>query len=170
MTATTLLISGGLTIVGTLLGVVLGLFGDRYLRGRGNLRCSLVNKKDCWYPTDPSIDNVEDFKDYAVDITYDLSFFNEKEIDHGLYSIEVVFLANGDEARLGSSTSQEGLKTVNLAARQWSTTSVTGRIEGPSSRLVRDWQTIEVRGVFPDHSSFRQTVMKHAGATIPSYP
>jgi hypothetical protein len=48
MSATTRLISGGLTILGTLLGAGLGLFGERYLRGRGNLRCSLVGSEVRW--------------------------------------------------------------------------------------------------------------------------
>lgn len=173
MTATTLLISGGLTIFGTLLGVVVGLFGERYLRGRGNLRCSLVGSEVRWSrhglgfdPIDHLPDQVEDFKDYDAHVTYDLSFFNEKEVNHGLSSIAVVFLADGDEARVGAYTYQEGLQTVNLAARQWSTTRVRGKIEGPSSRLVRDWQTIEVRGIFPDQSPYRQTVMRQAGAAL----
>jgi hypothetical protein len=173
MTAITLLSSGGLTIFGTLLGVALGLFGERYLRGRGNLRCSLVRRELRWSrrdigyldPEARSVDQVEDFEEYAVDVTYELSFFNEKEVDHGLSSINVVFLANGDEARVGSSNWQEGLKPVNLAARRWSDTTVTGRIEGPSCRFVRDYKTIEVWGVFPDHSPFKQTIVRTVGAS-----
>ena len=173
MTATTLLISGGLTIFGTLLGVALGLFGERYLRGRGSLRCSLVRRELRWSrrdigdldPEARSVDQVEDFEEYAVDVTYELSFFNEKEVDHGLSSITVVFLANGDEARVGSSNWQDGLKPVNLAARRWSDTTVTGQIEGPSCRLVRDYRTIEVWGVFPDHSPFKQAIVRTVEAS-----
>lgn len=173
MTATTLLISGGLSVLGTLLGVSLGLFGERYLRSRGNLRCSLVGSELAWSRRDiegpnreiSSVDEVEDFDEFVVDVTYDLSFFNEKEVDHGLYSVVVVFLLDGDEVRLGPSNPQEGLNPVNLAARQWSTTRVTGQIEGPRSKLVRDRQAIEVRGIFPDHGPFRQTVIKAVEAS-----
>jgi hypothetical protein len=91
----------------------------------------------------------------------------EKEVDHGLSNILLVFLADGDEVRVGSSSYQEELQTVNLAARQWSTTRVTGQIEGPSSRLVRDWRTIEVWGKFPDHSPFKQAVMRRV-SSMPS--
>ena len=158
MTPITLLISGCLTIFGTLLGMALGLFGDRYLRERGSLRCSLVRSELRWHrhdfehldPTAHSVDQVEDFKDYAVNITYDLAFFNEKEVDHGLSKVIVVFVADGDEARAGPLTSQEGLQTVNLPARKWSSAMVTGQIEGPRSKLVRDWRSIEVWGIFPD--------------------
>jgi hypothetical protein len=178
MTPTTLLISGCLTIFGTLLGVALGLFGERYLRGRGSLRCSLVRREDSWYqhgvghldPAVHSVDQVEDFKDYVVNIAYELAFFNEKEIDHGLSNVMVVFVADGDEERVGALTAQEGLETVNLAARKWSTTTITGQIDGPRSRLVRDWRTIEVRGIFPDHSPFKQAIMKRVSKTIPVGP
>ncbi len=173
MTATTLLISGGLTIFGTLLGVALGLFGERYLRGRGNLRCRLVRSELSWSRRDigdldqeaRSVDQVEDFEEYVANVEYELSFFNEKEVDHGLSSIVVVFLADGDEVRVGPTNPQEGLEIVNLAARRWSTTTVAGQVEGPSSRLVRDWRTIEVRGAFPDHRPFKQTIMRRVEAS-----
>ncbi len=42
---------------------------------------------------------------------------------------------------------------------------MVGVISGRSSRLVRDYHTIEVRGTFPDHSPYKVPVIKTVTAS-----
>jgi hypothetical protein len=160
-------LAGVFGIFGALLGVLVGLFGERYLRRQGEVRCTLRPRHIGWAtggelePPIPPINEVEDFSQVFVRVVCDLSFFNEKEVNTGLFNIRVVFVADGDEAFIGTGL-QEQLHTVNLPSRTWSDTKVEGEIVGPESRLVRDWQTIEVRGLLPDFSSYRRVVMQRS--------
>jgi hypothetical protein len=88
-------------------------------------------------------------------------------VDIGLSRLAIVFIAeDGEEARLNPTDPHQGLHTVNVASRRWSEAKISGRISGPSSRLVRDWHTIEVRGAFPDHSLYKDRVRRRVTAAV----
>ena len=70
----------------TLLGVALGLFGERWVRRRGDVRCSI----DSWHNvTDTGIPNEE----REVEAT----FLNEKDVNAVVWNIQVVFHKEGQD-------------------------------------------------------------------------
>ena len=157
-----------------ILGAVLGLFAERWMRRRGKVGCQLIHRVDRWRAGPDrreldreEVDRLADFDQAEVQVECDVQFFNEKEVDVGLSRIAVVFIAgDGEEASLEPTDPQQRVQTVNAVSRRWSEAKVAGVIRGGSSRLVRDWRTVEVRGAFPDHSLYKDTVTRRVTASV----
>ena len=153
-----------------ILGVILGLVAERGMRHRGEVGCTLIRRVDTWRVgpgrrelAPEEVDRLADFDLVKAEVECDLKFFNEKEVDVGLSRLAMVFIAeDGEEARLEPTDTQQGVQTINVESRRWSEAKVAGVISGGSSRLLRDWHTIEVRGAFPDHSLYKDQVMTKA--------
>jgi len=151
-----------------ILGAVLGLFAERWMRRRGKVGCELTRRVVRWSVgpdrrelAQEEVDRLADFDLVEAEVECDLKFFNEREVDVGLSRLALVFIAEGgEEARLEPTDTQQGLQTVNVVSSRWSEAKVAGVISGGSSRLVRDWHTVEVRGAFPDHSLYKDQVMR----------
>jgi len=166
-------VAGG--VVGGVLGIlgaVLGLFAERWMRRRGEVGCQLIRRVDRWRVgpdgrelAPEEVDQLSDFDQAEAEVECDVQFFNEKEVDVGLSRLAVVFIAeDGEEARLEPTDSQYG-ETVNAVSRRWSEAKVAGVIRGGSSRLVRAYHTVEVRGEFPDHSLYKDTITTRVTAS-----
>jgi len=157
--------AGVFGITGAVVGAVVGLFGERLVRSRGKVGCQLVRRVDRWRVgpdgkelAPEEVGRLADFDRAEAQVECDVQFFNEKEVDVGLSRLAVVFIAeDGEEARLEPTDTQHGVQTVNAVSRRWSEAKVMGVIRGGSSRLVRDYRTVEVRGEFPDHSLYKET-------------
>jgi hypothetical protein len=147
-----------------ILGALLGLFAERWMRRWGKVGCELTRRDVRWRVgpdrrelAQEEVDRLADFDLVEAEVECDLKFFNEREVDVGLSRLALVFIAEGGEE---PTDPQQGLQTVNVVSRRWSEAKVSGVIRGGSSRLVRDWHTVEVRGAFPDHSLYKDQVMR----------
>ncbi len=157
-----------------ILGAVLGLFAERWMRRWGKVGCELTRRVVRWRVgpdkrelAQDEVDRLADFDLVEAEVECDLKFFNEMEVDVGLSRLALVFIAEGgEEAPLEPTDTQQGLQTVNVVSRRWSEAKVAGVISGGSSRLVRDYHTIEVRGTFPDHSPYKDPVIKRVTASV----
>ncbi|MBA2782327.1 MAG: hypothetical protein H0T74_05330 [Rubrobacteraceae bacterium] len=101
-TPTATLIAAGLAVSGTLLGALLGtglgLFGDRWLRHRGEVHCQVEGFGGATH-------RVEGPAPFRVEQSIQVHFFNEKEVDTGLSEITVVFVfESGEEVVLEPAT------------------------------------------------------------------
>jgi hypothetical protein len=166
-------VAGG--VVGGVLGIlgaVLGLFAERWMRRQGEVGCQLIRRADRWRgPTDgrelspEEVARLEDFDQAEAWVECHVQFFNEQEVDVGLSRLTVVFIAeDGEEARLEPTGTQYG-ETVNAVSRRWAEARMEGVISGGSSRLVRDYHTVEVWGEFPDHSPYKDTITRRVTAS-----
>jgi hypothetical protein len=166
-------VAGG--VVGGVLGIlgaVLGLVVERLLRRRGKVGCQLIRRVDRWRGgsdrrelAPEEVARLADFDQAEAQVECDVQFFNEKEVDVGLSRLAVVFIAeDGEEARLELTATPHG-ETVHAVSRRWTEAKVAGVIRGGSSRLVRDYHTVEVRGEFPDHSLYKDTVTRRVTAS-----
>jgi hypothetical protein len=157
-----------------ILGALLGLFAERWMRRWGKVGCELTCKVDRWRVgpdrrelAPEEVDRLADFDLVEAEVECDLKFFDEKEVDVGLSRLAMVSIADGsEETRLEPTDTQQALQTVNVVSRRWSEAKVAGVISGGSSRLVRDWHTIEVRGAFPDHSLYKDPVMRRVTVSV----
>jgi len=158
-----------------ILGAIIGLVAERWMHSWGRVRCTLTSMEKTWRAgpdrrilAEDEVDRLEAFDQIEAQVKCDLEFFNRKDVDIGLSRLALVFIAeNGEEVRLlePAGTEQE-VRTVDIISGRWSKATVVGWVRGPGSRLVRDWHTIEVRGAFPDHSLYKDPVMRRAGAEI----
>jgi len=164
---------GGVGGVLGILGAIFGLFAERLMRRRGEVGCQLIHRIDRLRVgpgerelAPEEVARLADFEQAEAQVECDVQFFNEKEVDVGLSRLAVVFIAeDGEEARLEPTDSRYG-ETVNAVSRRWSEAKVAGVIRGASSRLVRDYHTVEVRGEFPDHSLYKDTVTRRITASV----
>jgi hypothetical protein len=168
-------VGGGVGGLLGILGALLGLVVERRMRRSGKIGCELTQELRITWRTVPDrrqltaedVAHLEDFARVEAEVEGDLEFFNEKEVDIGLSRLAIVFITeDGEEARLNPTDAQQGILSVNVLSRRWSQAKVSGVISGPSSRLVRDWHTIEVRGALPDHSLYRDPVRRKVGAEL----
>jgi len=169
-------VAGG--VVGGVLGILgalLGLVVERWVRRWGKVGCELTHEPliTWWAVPDrrelasEEVDQLENFDRVEAEVECDLEFYNNKEVDIGLSRLAMVFIAeDGEEARLNPADLHQVLQSVNVVSRRWSQAKVSGVIRGGSSRLVRDYHTIEVRGAFPDHSLYRDRVRRRVTASV----
>src|SRR5215204_1354553 len=109
---------GVFTIVGTLLGAALGLFGERWARSWGDVRCVIggVRYTPIWIAhgsrprTRPATEERDELPDSGsndwgtlrVTWTFTLRFFNEKDEPTGLHAVSVAFVdREGETAMIG---------------------------------------------------------------------
>ncbi len=94
---------GVFSIVGSLLGVAIGLFGERWLRSRGPLYCTPCNWSGLQANADDgrgswTVTPLESAADAtSAEYTVDLDLFNGKDITAGLWDLRVVLECNGGE-------------------------------------------------------------------------
>jgi hypothetical protein len=91
-----------------------------------------------------------------VDMSVQVYFFNDKEVDTGLSELAVVFVYEGGEEIVlgpetrGYETSTTPRGVINLPSKTWEPVQVKGVIFGPQAkRILSDPKAIEVKGKFP---------------------
>jgi hypothetical protein len=146
------LIPTGLAVAGTLLGVCLGLVGDRYLRHRGKVHCQVAGSGPSAHRRGPA--SAPPFK---VEQAIHVHFFNEKEVDTGLSEITVVFVFESrEEVALGpatrgyeTSTSPRGV--INLPSKSWESVDIKGDFYGPQAKILDQEKpkAVYVKATFP---------------------
>ena len=114
--ATATLIAGGLSILGTLLGTILGLLGERWMRSRGDVRCVLggiSHEALLEAPNGMTFSPPENLGELSaaglnargtlrVSWEVDLRFFNQKDEPTGLHALSLAFVdGEGNEALVG---------------------------------------------------------------------
>jgi hypothetical protein len=141
-----------ITLIGTLLGVGLGLFGDRYLRHRGEVRCQVADFGASAHRRGPA-----SAPHLKVEQTIHVYFFNEKEVDTGLSGITVVLVFESrEEVALGpatrdyqTSTSPRGV--INLPSKTWVSVDVKGAFYGRQAALLEQEKpkAVYIKATFP---------------------
>jgi hypothetical protein len=149
---------GVLGIIGVVIGVALGLFGDRWLRYRGDVHCQVQGLGAASHRQGTS--GPAPFK---VDQSAQIHFFNEKEVDTGLSQLAVVFVYEDAEVVLGpkarnyeTSTTPRG--AINLPSRTWVSVDIRGSFYGPEARLLEEGtrKAIEIDGKFPGGTPYHK--------------
>jgi hypothetical protein len=148
--------------VSALLGVALGLFGDRWLRHRGDVHCQIEGLGSAHHRQGAGAAH------FKVDQSVQVHFFNEKEVDTGLSEITVVFVhEGGEEVALGpeargyeTSTSPRGV--INLPSKTWVSVHIQGSFYGPEARLLEEdaLKAIEVKGNFPGGKPYHKRCLE----------
>jgi hypothetical protein len=139
------------TLIGTLLGVCLGLFGDRYLRHRGKVHCQVDDFRGAGHGGEAGA------APFRVDQSIQVHFFNEKEVDTGLSEITVVFVfESGEEVVLepatrGYETSTSPRGVINLPSKTWASVNIKGYFYGPPAKLLglEEPKAVDVKATFP---------------------
>jgi hypothetical protein len=137
-------------LIGTLLGVGLGLVGDRYLRHRGKVHCQVER-------FGPPVQRRGDAAPFTIEQSIQVYFFNEKEVDTGLSGITVVLVfESGEEVVLGpatrgyeTNTSPRGV--INLRSKTWESVDIKGDFYRSSARLLAQEKpkAVYVKATFP---------------------
>ncbi len=182
MSATTAtLLAAGLAILGTLLGTIVGLTGERFLRSRGRLLCRTTSNEVRFLPGGnggdwgrPPVDPGEPVEVYYA---FGLDLFNSKEIPVGLRDLSVVFVCEGGE--LVSKPREQGnkdlrtvgafstpLHLINLPPRQWVHVDIFGSLSDVET--AQTWRRVEfvghrgAGGLF-ESEEFRETIKTREG-------
>ena len=150
---------GFLGIVGVVIGVALGLFGDRWLRHRGKVHCQVEG-----FGSTVHSGGTGALSPYMVVQSIQVHFFNEKEVDTGLSELTVVFVfESGEEVVLGpatgayeTSTSPRGI--INLPSKTWSSVNIKGRFLGPQATLLvqEEPKAVDVKATFPGGTPYHK--------------
>jgi hypothetical protein len=184
---TATLLAGGLAVFGTLFGAGLGLFGDRYLRHRGDILCKpsewsltctlrppttipplghgeprRVRFSRSMYENKRVLERAE-YANYGVRV----KLFNETEVATGLRDIRVVFTDDAGVVQkvcvptmVDSRNFSMDPDAVNLPARQWVATMLTGRVETEDfDALVRS-TTAKLRAWLPKDRLFERPIAR----------
>jgi hypothetical protein len=176
---TATLVAGGLAILGTLLGVFLGLVGERFLRSFGRLWCEPSNWElkfmsgmNAYGETDEV--GPEDANAALVEYSVGIDMFNGKEIPVGLRDVSVEF--THDSGKLVhkpwdatsrrrefsySSPTYATLVIVNLPPGQWVRLDLLGNISGVEA--MKGWRKAEFvgqrrRGGLFERKEYRETI------------
>jgi hypothetical protein len=144
------------TLVGTLLGVGLGLFGDRYLRHRGKVHCQVEGFGAATHRRRAGA------APFRVEQSLHVHFFNEKEVDTGLSGITVVFVFESREevilgpATRGYQTSTSPRGVINLPSKTWASVDIKGDFYGPPAKLLaqEEPKAVDVKATFPDGTPY----------------
>jgi hypothetical protein len=150
---------GVLGIVGVVIGVALGLYGDRWLRYRGDVYCQIerLGEKQRHQGTGSV--------PLKVSQSIQVHFFNDKEVDTGLTGLAVVFVFEDEEVALGPETrgyetSTSPLGVINLPSRTWVSIRVKGDFYGPEVKaILTDLRAIEIKGKFPDRTLYHKKIL-----------
>jgi hypothetical protein len=149
------------TLIGTLLGVGLGLFGDRYLRHRGKVHCQVAEADFGAAAHRRGLPSAPPFK---VEQTIHVHFFNEKEVDTGLSGIAVVFVFENREevvlepATRGYETSTSPRGVINLPSKTWVSVDIKGDFYGPQAALLNQEKpkAIYIKATFPGGTPYHE--------------
>jgi hypothetical protein len=171
----------------TLLGVVVGLFGERWVRSWGKVRCE-IELIELWVlgegepitlhrlpiPPDllPDPEGVRDRDSWgeeeAVRYFVNAKFFNEKETKTGLRDVVIAFDVKppfermmeyrGVRRRSDIEASVDWPDVVDLPSREWVTLSLIDQLSLEDARKLTECDRAWLRGNFPDGGRFRQRV------------
>jgi hypothetical protein len=144
-------------IIGVVIGVALGLYGDRWLRHRGDVYCQIERLDE----REPNVGGIP----FKASQSIQAHFFNDKDVDTGLTGLTVVFVFEGEQVTLGpktrgyeTSTSPPGV--VNLPSRTWVSVRIKGDFYGPEVKpILTDLTAIEIKGKFPDRSLYHKKIL-----------
>jgi hypothetical protein len=176
--STATLLAGGLA----LLGVVVGLFGDRYFRYRGDILCRSsdwsmtctlrayqVHEAPYEAPLTRELIADEDVMTRAKYGNYSVSvkLFNETEVATGLRDIRVAFTDDsGATERVYEPQMIEGRgllsesDVLNLPARQWVSVKLEGRVETEDFEVLARSTTVEMRAWLPKDKPFERLIAR----------
>jgi hypothetical protein len=171
------------TLLAALLGVGLGLFGDRYMRHRGDLLCRssdwniTCTVQNLWKPQEKDI--VPFTKDLLANervlaraeygnYSCTVKLFNETEVDTGLRDIRVAFLdASGattknDVPQMADSRQNFVMDpdVLNLPARQWVSVELYGRFGTEEFEPIARSAAVEMRAYLPREKPFVQQITR----------
>jgi hypothetical protein len=181
-------IAGG--VVGgvfTLLGGALGLFGERWVRTWGKVRCKMepielwvfsgseepVTLHSLPIPTELLVrDDAEQDPAWgdegAARYFLNVKFFNEKETTTGLRDVVIVFDGDPPLEKMMQDRStwqagpnarpMAGLEFVNLPSKEWVALSLIGDLSHEEVRKLTGCDRAWLRGHFPDGRRFSQRV------------
>jgi hypothetical protein len=143
----------------TLLGVALGLIGERYLRHRGKVHCQVAG-----FGAGAHRRGAPSAPPFKVEQTIHVHFFNEKEVDTGLSGITVVFMFESrEEVALGpatrgyeTSTSPRGV--INLPSKTWVSVDIKGDFYGTQAALLaqEEPKAVYVKAKFPGGTPYHE--------------
>ena len=152
-------ITGG---VSALLGVALGLFGDRWLRYRGDVHCQVGGFGSAHHRQGAS--GPAHFK---TDQSVQIHFFNAKEADTGLSALAVVFIYEDGKVVLGPETRDYETSTtprgvINLPSRTWVSVAIQGSFYGAEARFLEQSEpnAIEIDGRFPGGKRYHKRCLE----------
>jgi hypothetical protein len=153
--------------VSTLLGVVVGIFLDRWVRHRGVVHCQIARLEQ-------NHSSSEARKAFKVSRSVQLHFFNDKEVDTGLYEITAIFaFESGEKVALepytrGYETSTSPPGTINLPSKTWVSVHIKGDFYGPRPMpLSNKLKAVEIQAKFPDGTLYRyKDLYIHAGDDV----
>jgi hypothetical protein len=179
---TATLLAGGLAVFGTLFGVGLGLVGDRYLRHRGDILCQpsewsmTCTLRDLWNPSNTHpvrfsrsmyenkrvLERAE-YAGYGVRV----KLFNETEVATGLRDIRVVFTDDSGVVQKVSVPTMVDSRNfsmdpdaVNLPARQWVATMLTGKVETEDFEALARSTIAKLRAWLPKDRLFERPIAR----------
>ena len=158
--------SGVIGIVGVVIGVVLGLLGDRWFRYRGKVYCQVEGFSGAVHSGGKGA-----LSPYVVVQSIQVHFFNEKEVDTGLSELTVVFVfESGEEVVLGpatgayeTSTSPRGI--INLPSKTWASVNIKARFLGPQATLLaqQEPKAVDIKAKFPGGTPYHQRCLELSG-------
>jgi hypothetical protein len=176
---------GVFSIAGTLLGVVAGLFGERYVRRIGDLRCKVAGvelvAENGGDPVSLSLDAiVPEIVDAASFITckFNVKLFNEKDVPTGLRDLMVIFHSKMgpdveaqpyDRATWRSEGRVPGfvgiptidpVQVINLPAGVWVNIDMECSLDGEDKDQLPWCDRIELRGFLPAGAAFEQEIAR----------
>ena len=171
--STATLLAGGLGLV----GVVIGLFGERYFRHRGDIRCKLSG----WSLTytlhrdpRPKTASRSLFQNKYVigqakhgGYYVRVNLFNETEVDTGLRDIRVAFTDDSGIAQkvyvptmVDSKKFSMDPDAVNLPARQWVAMRLEGKVETEDFEVLARSTTAKLTAWLPMDKPFERRLAR----------
>ncbi len=143
------IVTGIFTLLGSLLGVIVGLFGERYIRQRGKVRCDDIVAWTGEENPSPGAPEVRHFE---------VSFYNEKDVALALWDIHMeVVPEDGDPERVGirfSGEAGEWVSVLNLPPRV--AVSRGMQVTAGGATLEKIWHAGQLRfvGIIPGGEEF----------------
>ncbi len=161
---------GILGIVGVVIGVVLGLYGDRWLRYRGDVYCQVERlgergERQRLQGTGSIPFKASQSIPFKASQSIQVHFFNDKDVDTGLTGLTVVFVFENEEVALGPETrgyetNTSPLGVINLPSRTWASVRIKGDFYGPEVKpILTDLKAIEIKGKFPDRGLYHKKIL-----------
>jgi hypothetical protein len=169
---------GVFTIGGTLLGVALGLFGERWMRTWGKVRCAM-EPMELWVlgegepftlhrlpiPPDllPDPEAVRERdawgEDEAVRYFVNARFFNEKETKTSLWNVVIAFDVTPPlELTMEDRSTGRPLEAVDLPSKESVELSLIDSLSLEDARKLTECDRAWLRGKFPNGGRFSQRV------------
>lgn len=140
-----------------MIGVLTGMFAERYLQERGKVRCVVSDWQLAFYEAGAS-----GGEPVRAVCSFEVNLFNERTLPSGLRGVSVAFVQNGEEevvGRLRSSISDEEVEVLNLPSRRWVCVSLYGYFEVEEARKLSNFERADLVGYFPDDRKFRQRIV-----------